>query len=214
MTKLSVLNNKGKEVEKIELDPVVFDGKINNVLIHQAVVTYLAHQRKGLASTKKRGEVSGGGRKPWRQKGTGRARVGSNRSPLWKGGGVTFGPKPRSYDKDLPKKMKVMALKSALNAKLRDKEIVVLDGLELTSNKTKEFAAIIDKLKLNGPRLSFVVDNVTDNMKLSSRNLKKVGLTLAKDVSTYETINCKQLVLTKSALKVVEDRVKKYLKQK
>ena len=126
---LPVLSVQGKEVEQIELEKRVFDGKISQALIHQAVVTYLANQRKGLASTKTRGEVRGGGIKPWRQKGTGRARVGSIRSPLWRGGGVTFGPKPHSYHKDLPQKMRTMALKSALNAKLRDKEISILSDL-------------------------------------------------------------------------------------
>ena len=137
---LPVLSTQGKKVEQIELEKRVFDGKISEALIHQAVVTYLANQRKGLASAKTRGEVRGGGIKPWRQKGTGRARVGSIRSPLWRGGGVTFGPKPHSYYKDLPQKMKAMALKSALNAKLRDKEILILSDLKVVSHKTKDFS--------------------------------------------------------------------------
>ena len=140
--KLDVVNQKGKVVRTLELDQKVFDGKINMSLLHQAVVTYLANQRKGLASTKTRGEVRGGGRKPWRQKGTGRARVGSIRSPLWKGGGATFGPKPRDYSQKMPQRMKALALKSALNAKLNDKELMVIDDIKLRSHKTKECSEV------------------------------------------------------------------------
>ena len=208
---LPVLNLQGKEIEKIELEKRVFDGKISEALIHQAVVTYLANQRKGLASTKTRGEVRGGGRKPWRQKGTGRARVGSIRSPLWRGGGVTFGPKPHSFYKDLPQKMKTMALKSALNAKLRDKEIVVISDLVIASHKTKDFSKIVKSLKLDGSKVRLVVEKLESNLKLATRNIKKVLLAKASDVHTKEIIDCKRLVLTKSALRDVEKRVKKCL---
>jgi len=141
---LPVFNTQGKQVEEIILNSQVFDGEINIALIHQAVVTYLANQRKGLALTKTRGNVRGGGRKPWKQKGTGRARVGSSRSPIWRGGGVTFGPSLRSYNKNFPKKMKAQALKSALNAKLRDQQILIIDDLFVNLPKTKLFFEIIN----------------------------------------------------------------------
>ncbi len=207
----AVLNTKGKEVEKIELDKKVFDGKVSFALIHQAVVTYLANQRKGLAAAKTRGQVRGGGAKPWRQKGTGRARVGSSRSPLWEGGGVTFGPKPHSYYKDLPKKMKILALKSALNAKLKDNQILILEGLKVDSNKTKDFSKIIGNLKLNAEKIRLVVETQDKNLKLASRNIKKVLLAKASDVHATEVIDCKRLVLTKNALRQIEKRVKKCL---
>ena len=208
---LPVLNIQGKEIERIELEKSVFDGKIREALIHQAVVTYLANQRKGLASSKTRGDVSGGGRKPWRQKGTGRARAGSSRSPIWRGGGVTFGPKPRSYYRNLPQKMRILALKSALNAKLRDQEILILSDTKVESHKTKEFYQIVKNLKLEGVKIRLVVDKLEPGLKLASRNIKKVLLAKASDVHTTEVIDCKRLVLTKNALREIEERVKKCL---
>jgi len=208
---LPVLSIQGEEVEQIELEKRVFDRKICEALIHQAVVTYLANQRKGLAASKTRGEVRGGGIKPWRQKGTGRARVGSIRSPLWRGGGVTFGPKPRSYYKDLPQKMRTMALKSALNAKFRDQEILVVSDLKITSYKTKDFSRIVKSLKLDGVKVRLVVEKLDSNLKLATGNIKKVLLARAADVHATEVIDCKKLVVTKSALRQIEERIKKCL---
>jgi large subunit ribosomal protein L4 len=208
---LAVFDKRGKEVEKVKLDEFVFDGHISVALIHQAVTTYLANQRKGLAKVKTRGEVRGGGRKPWRQKGTGRARVGSIRSPLWRGGGVTFGPQPRSYYKDLPKKMKAVALKSALNDKLQNDQILILKDFKLDSHKTKELAKIMQNLKLEGKKVRVVIEKIEDNSKLASRNLEKVLLSKASDVHTAEVIDCKKLILTKGALVEVQERVKKCL---
>lgn len=212
MSKIDVLDIKGKKKEPIELDSKVFDGKVNESLLHQAVVAYLANQRKGLACAKTRAQVRGGGRKPWRQKGTGRARVGSTRSPLWKGGGVTFGPKPRSYRKELPKKMKALALKSALNAKLKDKELLVLDNLEVSSHKTKDFMKIIKSLKLDDAKASFIVEKMNDNLKLSSRNIEEVSMGDAHSLNAYEALDCKRLVFTKSSLGQVTQRIKKFIK--
>jgi len=208
---LGVFDIKGKEIEKIELDSKIFDGKINSSLIHQAVVTFLANQRKGLAKTKTRGQVRGGGVKPWRQKGTGRARVGSIRSPIWRGGGVTFGPVNRSYYKVLPKKMKVLALKSALNLKLSENQLLVINNLGVKSHKTKDFAKILDNLKLGGQKVNVILEKLENEAKLSSRNIKKVQLAKASDVHTTEVIDCKKLVLTKKALEVIQKRVKKWL---
>ncbi|MBU1367095.1 MAG: 50S ribosomal protein L4 [Candidatus Omnitrophica bacterium] len=214
MDKINVLNMQGKEVDKIELNPVIFDGKINQALLHQAVVAYLSNQRKGLACTKTRGEVRGGGKKPWRQKGTGRARVGSIRSPLWRGGGVTFGPKSHSYHKDLPKKMKVLALKSALNAKLKDKEMVILDSLNVNFPKTKEFFKIVKNLNFKEKRIKFVAEKLESNLKLACRNIEKVEIKEAETLTTYEALDCKKLIFTKDALRKVEERIEKGLKTK
>lgn len=209
---LPIFNTEGKEVGSIKLDKDVFDGKISPSLIHQAVVTYLANKRKGLASTKTRGEVSGGGIKPWRQKGTGRARVGSIRSPLWRGGGITFGPKPHSYHKDFPKKMKILAFKSALNAKANDQEILILKDLSLDTHKTKNFYKIIGNLKLDNQKIRVVLENIENNVRLATRNLSDVLLIKAQDVNAMEVVDCKKLVLTEGALHTVENRVKKCLK--
>ncbi len=209
---LPVLNLQGKQIERAELAKRVFDGKVSEALIHQAVVTYLANQRKGLASTKTRGEVRGGGTKPWRQKGTGRARVGSIRSPIWKGGGVTFGPKPRSYYRNLPQKMRTLALKSALNAKFRDQEILILDDLKVDSHKTKEFYKIVKSLSLGGVKIRLVVVKLEPNLKLATNNIEKVSLVRACDIHATEVIDCKRLVLTKNALREIENRVKKCLR--
>jgi large subunit ribosomal protein L4 len=212
MPKLDVLNQKGEVTGKIELDSKVFDGKLNYALMHQAVVSYLANQRKGTACSKTKGEVRGGGRKPWRQKGTGRARVGSIRSPLWRGGGVIFGPKPRDYYKKLPKRMRVLALKSALNAKMKDKEILILESLQLSKPKTKEFFNILKNLGLNGIKTRFVIEQLSRNLKLATQNLKDIDLELADSLTTYTTLDCKKIIFTKKSLLKVEERIKKWLK--
>lgn len=205
---LKVLNTKGDKIKNIELDEKVFDGKINALLIQQAVVAYLANQRKGLASAKTRGEVSGGGRKPWRQKGTGRARAGSIRSPLWKKGGVVFGPKPHSFRKDLPKKMKLLAFKSALNAKLKDEEILLLDKIALATPKTKEFIEILNNLNLKGIKTRLVVSAADANIKRASRNISNLDIQTAKSLTTIEVVDCKKIVFTCDAIKEVEERCK------
>jgi len=208
---LPVLSAAGKEVERVTLDSTIFDGKVNHAIMHQAVVAYLANQRKGLASAKTRGEVSGGGRKPWKQKGTGRARSGSSRSPIWKGGGITFGPKPHSFTKDFPQKMKAVALKSALNSKLKDNEIIVLDALKIDDPKTKKFLSVAKNIKIDGLKSLLVLSQMTDALKLSVRNLKRVGIQEAKSCTTYDVLSHKKLVLTKDALQEVESRIKKVL---
>jgi large subunit ribosomal protein L4 len=210
--KINVLNTQGQEVETLELDTKVFDGKVNMNLMNQAVVAYLANQRKGLACTKTRGEVSGGGKKLWKQKGTGRARMGSSRSPLWRHGGISFGPKPHSFYKDLPTKMKLMALKSALNAQLKDDQIVVLQDLKINSSKTKDFYKIIKDLKLDTVKTRFVVNEITPAMKKASRNIARSFIDQAVNLNTYDVLNCKKLVFTKEGLKQVEARITKCLK--
>jgi large subunit ribosomal protein L4 len=208
---IDILNAKGKAIDKFKLDPFVFDGKVNNELLHQAVTIYLSNQRFGLAAAKTRGEVSGSGRKLWRQKGTGRARVGSIRSPLWRKGGIIFGPKPHSFYKDLPKKMKIGALKSALNSKVRDNEMLILDNLEIKSGKTKDFVEILKNLKLNGQKLLFVVEALTENLKRSYRNIGAVRADTAVELNAYTALNCKKIVFTKLALEKIQERITKCL---
>ncbi len=209
--KLAVLNTDGKKVGDVDLDPEIFDGTVNLALMHQAVVTYQGNQRKGLASSKNRGDVSGSGRKPWRQKGTGRARFGSIRNPLWRHGGVPFGPTPHSFYKDMPKKMKALALKSALNAKLKDAEFMVLEDLRLVSHKTKDFSQIIKKLKLDEEKVRLVVKELENNLKLASNNLPRLEVSQAINVATRDILDCKKLVMTNAALKAIEQRIKKCL---
>ncbi|MFH1771396.1 MAG: 50S ribosomal protein L4 [Candidatus Omnitrophota bacterium] len=207
--KIDILNTKGKKVAEYQLNPKVFDSKVNHALMHQACWTYLNNQRMGLASAKTKGEVRGGGKKPWRQKGTGRARVGSIRSPLWKGGGVTFGPKPHTFHKEFPQKMKVLSLKSALNVKLNDNEIIILENISLNEPKTREFFEILKNLKICKSKLRFVLLQLNNNLKLAARNLNKVKIGIAKTLTTYEALECKQIVFTQEALKELEEKLTK-----
>lgn len=208
---INIYNQKGKAIAKYSLDPKVFDGKVSHPLMHQAVVTYLANQRIGSAKTKKRGEVSGGGIKPWRQKGTGRARVGSIRSPLWRGGGTVFGPEPRDYRKKFPQRMKLLALKSALNAKVNDEELVILDQVILESKKTKDFVAILRSLNISQAKIRLVGDDFTEEVKLATRNLPNVELSRTQDLTTYTAIDCEKILVIKESLLKLEEKLKKWL---
>ncbi|MFA4888517.1 MAG: 50S ribosomal protein L4 [Candidatus Omnitrophota bacterium] len=210
---LPVYNCEGKEVEKLELNREVFDGKENLACVYQVVNGYLANQRQGLAATKTRGEVSGGGKKPWKQKGTGRARVGSTRSPLWRHGGVIFGPHPRDFSYKVPQKIKNLALKSSLNSKLKEESIIVLDELKLETSKTKEAAKIFTHFKMllgrNKKPLSslLLVENMDKNLKLALSNIDFLKLNLAKDTFAYEVLQNRKLILTKGALEEITKRL-------
>ena len=206
--KLSVYNQAGKEVKKIELDSSVFDGKVNQDVLYQAVLMYRRNRRKGLASTKTRGEVSGGGRKPWRQKGTGRARVGSIRSPLWRKGGVIFGPHPRDFSIKLPKKIRIAALKSSLNAKLNDNNLVILDNLNMDSPKTKEAYKILNTLKLNDGNILLMLEEISNNLRLSFRNIGSLDILKASNTNAYDVLRAKKIIVTLGGLKVVVNRIK------
>ena len=206
MITLDVYDQSGKQVNQINLEDRVFDGKVNPTLMHQAVVAFLTNQRRGLAIAKTKGEVSGGGRKPWRQKGTGRARVGSNRSPLWRGGGTVFGPRPHSFHKDVPHRMKINALKSVLNTRLKDKNILIVDNIKIGSHKTKELSKILNNLNLGAIKTTLVVKNINSNLKLASGNLENFHLEKAQELNAYSALNCKQLVFTQEALRIVEGR--------
>lgn len=212
---LAVYNIEGKEVEKIKLDASIFDGVVNEAAIYQAINAYQANQRKGLASTKTMGEVSGGGRKPWKQKGTGRARVGSIRSPLWRHGGVIFGPHPRDYSYSVPKKIKNLALKSALNAKMKESNLLVLDNFTVENAKTKDALKIVSSLKIpcenkkKNYNILLLLDNSDERIKRSLRNLGFLRFNLARDTQCYEVLTHKTVIITKKGLGELTDRLNK-----
>ncbi|MDE8329155.1 50S ribosomal protein L4 [Erysipelothrix rhusiopathiae] len=200
MPKLDILNLEGKSLRELELNEAVFGIEPNNQTIFEAVVMQQASLRQGTHKTKNRTEVRGGGRKPWRQKGTGRARQGSIRSPQWRGGGVVFGPTPRSYKYSLNRKVRRLALRSALSQKVMDSEMSVVENLTVENVKTKEFIAVMDALKLNKKTL-FVVsaeENI-DNAYLSMRNLSNTMMLDVKGLNVYDIVNCDQIVFTEKA---------------
>ena len=207
VSSILIFNSKGKEVEKFELDKELFTGEVNKGALYQFVRMYNANQRSGTASTKTRGDVSGGGKKPWRQKGTGRARAGSNRSPLWRGGGKVFGPHPRDFHYDIPKKIKKIALLSSLNSKILDEKLIGIDAVVLAEPKTKQFQAIVDALKLKGRSL-FVLDAVDEKVKRASRNIESITLKNYKDFNTMDVLNCNTVVMSKAALTKIPERLK------
>lgn len=203
MPKVAVYNMEGKQVGELELSDAVFGVKVNQDLMHRAVLSYLANRRQGTAAVKNRGDVSGGGRKPWRQKGTGRARQGSIRSPQWVGGGVVFGPTPRDYSWRLPKKARRAALKSALSAKAAAGDILVLDQLTVEKPKTKVMAGVFEALDVRKPLL--VTAEWDQNVELSVRNIP--GAVVAKSVglNVYDILNSEKLVMTKDAVARLEE---------
>ena len=204
MTKNSVLNIKGEKVGDITLNETVWGITPNDAVLYDAITLARNSQRQGTHSTKTRSEVSGGGRKPWRQKGTGHARQGSTRSPQWPGGGIVFGPKPRTYNKKQNKKERVLALKSALSYKAQDKEIIVLDNLNIDTNKTKDMLTILEAIKAN-KNILIVVNELTDNVILSSRNIPNVVLLKTDEISTLDVIASDCLVITEDAVKAIEE---------
>lgn len=206
---IDILNTSGEKVDSYRLDPEVFDGKVNKKLLYQVILGYLANQRKGTASSKTRAEVRGGGRKPWRQKYTGRARAGSIRSPIWRGGGVVFGPKPRDYSVKLTKKMKRLALKSSLNAKFKDEQLLLLDKLEVEEAKTRMFVKILRNLKLDRVKTLFVLEGVPETLRLSCRNVPYVFVGKAQNVTAYDILNYKKVIFTKDGLEKIIERLKK-----
>ena len=204
MPKVPVFNIEGEAVGERELKDSVFGVPVNEGLLHEVVVMYQANQRVGTASTKRRGEVRGGGRKPWRQKGTGRARHGSIRSPLWRGGGITFGPKPRDYGYRLPKKAVRKALKCALSAKVRDQEMVIVEGLAFDRPRTKEMARILNNLKRTGKAL-IVTAGLDENVYKSTRNIPGVDTMRAEDLNAYQVLAHDSLIMTSAAVDKVEE---------
>lgn len=204
MPKVTLFNIAGEQIGEIELSYDVFGVEVRPDIMHRAVVNYLANQRQGTANTLTRAEVAGGGRKPWRQKGTGRARHGSIRSPLWRKGGVIFGPKPRSFKSTMPKKLKRLALKSALSAKVVENELIVIDSLSMEAPKTKEMVSILKNL--NADKKSLIVIAAKDeNVEKSARNLPSVKTTYVNTLNTYDILNHDNLIMTKEAAELVEE---------
>ena len=204
MIDLSVHNIKGENIGEVSLRDDIFNTKVNKYLVHQAVKRYLANRRRGTASTKNRSEVRGGGAKPWKQKGTGRARAGTNSSPIWVGGGIVFGPAPRDYSFSLPKKMKVAALKSALSDKLENKKIIIIDKLSLEENKTSKMVEILKNLQAFKKPL--IITEKEDNIiALSVRNIKGAQVLPVSKINTYDLINHEKIIITKKALKRIEE---------
>ena len=203
MAKVSVYNIDGKEVGSIELNDAVFGVEVNEHLVHLAVVNQLANKRQGTHSAKTRSEVSGGGRKPWRQKGTGHARQGSTRAPQWTGGGVVFAPKPRDYSFKMNKKEKKIALLSALSSKVNDSKIVVLDSFNLDEIKTKKFAEVMNNIKVSNAL--FVIEGENKNVVLSGRNIPTVKVSATNEINTYDVLKYDTLVVTKAAVEKLEE---------
>lgn len=204
MPKAPLYNREGDKIGEIDLSQSVFGADVREALLHQVVVMQLANRRRGTASTKTTSEVSGGGRKPWRQKGTGRARHGSTRSPLWPGGGITFGPKPRDYSFRIPKSARPVAMRSALSAKAGDEEIAVVEELRMEEPKTKTMFSVLDKIT-GGSKVLLVVEDADENVKKSVRNIPWVQLIESKRLNVYDVLNNEKVLFTKDALQTIEE---------
>ena len=199
MPEVAVVNSEGAEVEKINLPAEVFEVKVNAGLMHDAVIAHLANRRSGTADTKTRSEIRGGGKKPYRQKGTGRARQGTIRAPHYNGGGVVFGPHPRDYEIRMPKKMRRLAIKGALSSKLAEGQIIVVDDLKLEAIGTKRFVEIMDNLNVQGKTM-LVIAEPDEFIRKSARNVPWLILRVAPGISTYDLLNSDTVVFTKGAL--------------
>jgi large subunit ribosomal protein L4 len=204
MAKIDVLNLKGEKIKDLTLKESVWNTEINEVVMRDAIILAQASLRQGTASTKTRTEVSGGGRKPYKQKGTGNARQGSTRSPQWVGGGIVFGPKPRSYDKKQNRKERRLALISALSSKFQDKELIVVENLNLDSSKTKDFNATIKNLNVDG-RALIVTSEENVNLALSSRNNKKILVSDVTEINVLDLVSSSYLVIDESSIKKIEE---------
>ncbi len=202
-----VYNMQGEEVEVLSLEEDIFGGKIRPSVLREAVLAYRVSHRQGTASTKSRAQVKGGGRKPWIQKGTGRARAGSIRSPLWVGGGIVFGPRPRNFRYHLPQKIKKIALKSSLRKKLREGGLIILDWISIKNGKTKEMAGFLQRLSLEGKTL-LVLEEPNEKIIRSASNLKNLRLSAAFCLSAYDILSHKNVCITKGALAQIVERLK------
>jgi len=203
MPKVALYNREGSQIGEIQLNDEIFGIEPNESVVHEAVLVQQANLRRGTSSTKSRGEVRGGGRKPWRQKGTGRARVGTIRSPLWRGGAIIFGPKPRDYSYSIPKKKRRLALKSVLSAKVLDGELIVVDELSFEQPKTKEMVKVLDAL--NASKALVVTAEPDENVNKSARNIPGVTPLVATGLNVYDLLTHDKLILTKDAVAKVEE---------
>ena len=204
MPKVSLYKQDGSTAGDFELNESIFGIEPNNAVMFEAVVMQRASLRQGSHKVKNRSEVRGGGRKPWRQKGTGRARQGSIRSPQWRGGGVVFGPTPRSYSYKLPKKVRRLAIKSALSSKVVEEKLLVLEGLTFESPKTKEFASVLKNLSVD-KKVLVVTDGLDENVALAGRNIPGVTIVSAKGVNILDVLGHDKLIMTKAAVQIVEE---------
>jgi len=205
MATARIYDQNGSERGTVELSANLFDVEVNGPVLHQSVVAYLANQRQGTSKTKERSDVRGGGRKPFRQKGTGRARQGTIRSPIHRGGGVVFGPHPRDYRQAMPKKVRRLALRSALTSRAKDEAIVVVDDLRYSEPKTKRFVELLKGVGKYRDKVLLVLDKPNDHVYKSARNVEGVHITLANMINPYELLWADRIILTESALKVVEE---------
>jgi len=203
MASVTVYNMDGKETGKLELSDEIFGVEVNEHLVHMAVLQQLANNRQGTQKAKTRSEVSGGGRKPWRQKGTGHARQGSNRSPQWTGGGVVFAPVPRDYSFKLNKKEKRAALKSALSSRVQEEKLIVIEDLKMDEIKTKKFAEMLKKLNLD--KALFVLNDKDDNVVRSARNIPNVKTAQTNTINVFDVLKYNTVVLTKESAKTIEE---------
>lgn len=204
MPKIDVYNIEGKKVSDLELNDEIFGIEPNEKVVHSVLVNYLANQRQGTANTKTRSEVSGGGRKPWKQKGTGRARQGSIRAPQWFKGGIALGPKPRDYSYTVNKKEKRLAIKSVLSSKVLENNLVVVDELSLKEIKTKDMVKTLDNLKVEGKAL-IVLPEKDENVQKSARNIKGIKTSLVNTINVYDLLKYNKLILTVNSVKSLEE---------
>ncbi|HUT85152.1 MAG TPA: 50S ribosomal protein L4 [Thermodesulfobacteriota bacterium] len=205
MAVFDIYDQEKNRISEIDLDDKIFGAKVDKNLFHEVVKMQLANRRGGNACTKTRSEVSGGGRKPWRQKGTGRARAGSNRSPLWVGGGVVFGPKPRDYSYSLPKKVRRAALKSALSLKVKEGKLLIVDNLNLEEIKTKAFVSLLKRLAVED---ALIVDSDNVNLERSARNLHTVKVLRPEGLNVYDILKYECLLLTKQSAEKIQERLR------
>ncbi len=205
--KINVQNTNGEPVEEMEVSfTLVEEGDKGLQAVHDTVVAYMASQRSGTACAKTRSEVAGTGKKPWRQKGTGRARAGSFQSPIWRGGGVVFGPRPRDFRKDVNKKTRKLALQKALTERIKSGEVLVVDQISIDQPKTKDFIRILDNLKVDGTAL-LVTNNPDQNLQLSTRNVSYVGVTTSESLNTYDTLKYDRIIITRDAFNGLQSRL-------
>ena len=204
MPKVNVYNMSGEQVEELDLREDIFGIEINQHAVYQAVKNQLANKRQGTQSTKTRAEVRGGGKKPWRQKGTGRARHGSSRSPIWTGGGITFAPKPRDYSYKIPKKVKRLALKSVLTSKVQNNEMIIIDEIKIDTPRTKDMLELLSKLNADKKAL-IVLDTNDKNVIKSANNIPNVATALVNTINVYDILKYNSFIITKEAVKKVEE---------
>ena len=201
---LQVLNNQGKKTSTIKVDEAIFGLTPNKDAVHRSVLSEMANSRQGTHSTKSRGMVRGGGKKPWKQKGRGVARAGTNRSPIWRGGGTVFGPEPHKYEYNLPKKIKRLARKSVLSQKIKDKKLIVIDDFNVKKIKTKKVCQLLKKLKIDG-KVLFLSSDIDDNLFLSLRNIPNIALLKAINASTYDLIDSDFILIDRKGLESLNE---------